>query len=148
MNEKIIQFAQKQKVTTICCVDQSGKPYCFNCFFSFDGVEKLLYFKSSPESYHAKLMSLKPEVAGTILPDKLNALAIKGIQYSGILLPAADPVAKSAARHYHKKYPFALTIPGEIFSIQLNKVKMTDSSNIFGKKIGWERKQEDAIVAQ
>ena len=147
MNEKIIQFAQKQKVTSLCCIDETGKPYCFNCFFSFDGEEGLLYFKSSSQSNHMKLMSVKPEVAGAILPDKLNVLAIKGIQYTGILLFSNEELAKTAAKHYHKKYPFALTIPGDVFAIQLIKIKMTDSSNVFGKKIEWERERRDAVDA-
>jgi len=147
MNEKIIQFAQKQKVTSLCCIDETGKPYCFNCFFSFDGEERLLYFKSSSQSNHMKLMSVKPEVAGAILPDKLNVLAIKGIQYTGILLSSNEELTKTAAKHYHKKYPFALTIPGDVFAIQLIKIKMTDSSNVFGKKIEWERERRDAVEA-
>ena len=139
MNERIIQFAQNQKITSICCVDELGMPYCFNCFFLFDGVEGLLYFKSSPDSFHAILMAVNPQIAGTILPAKLNVLAIKGIQFTGIVLPVNHELAKNSANHYHKKYPFALTISGNVFAIQLNRIKMTGSSNIFGKKIEWER---------
>jgi uncharacterized protein len=139
MDKRIIQFAEKQKVTTICCIEDGTIPYCFNCFFSFDADRELLYFKSSPQSYHAQLLTVNPNIAGTILPDKLNVMAVKGIQYTGKVLSNSNELATSASKVYHKKYPFAIAIPGNIFIIQLTKIKMTDSSNVFGKKIEWKR---------
>ena len=139
MDKRIIQFAENQKVTTICCIEEGTIPYCFNCFFSLDADRELLYFKSSPQSYHAKLLAVNTGIAGTILPDNLNVLAVKGIQYTGIVLSGSHELAISASKVYHKKYPFAFAIPGNIFIIQLTKIKMTDSSNVFGKKIEWKR---------
>lgn len=139
MDKRIIQFAENQKVTTICCIEEGTIPYCFNCFFSLDADRELLYFKSSPQSYHAKLLTVNTGIAGTILPDNLNVLAVKGIQYTGIVLSGSHELAISTSKVYHKKYPFAFAIPGNIFIIQLTKIKMTDSSNVFGKKIEWKR---------
>ena len=79
MNESIIQFIKEQTFTSICCVDETGKPYCFSCFYAFNSIAGLLYFKSSAGSHHAQLMKKNPFVAGTILPDKLNQILIKGI---------------------------------------------------------------------
>ena len=141
MNETIIRFLQKQTCATICCVDEQGKPYCFNCFYAFNSEEGLLYFKSSAESYHAALMRIHPFVAGTILPDKLNRILVKGVQFEGIALDAHHPMTRQASGHYHKKYPIALAIAGEIWSIQINQVKMTDSAKGFGKKIAWKRSE-------
>ena len=84
-------------------------------------------------------MVQKPILAGTILPDKLNALVVKGIQWEGELLPLHLENAQSATFHYYKRFPLALAIPGEVYSIQINCIKMTDSSKGFGKKILWER---------
>ena len=139
MDKRIMEFAQNQKVASICCLDERGRPYCFSCFFSLDGEDELLYFKSSSDSYHANLMCIKPEIAGAILPDKLNMLAIKGIQFSGSVLPVNHVLTKNASKHYHSKYPFALAISGNVYTVQLTKIKMTDNSNVFGKKIAWER---------
>lgn len=78
---------------------------------------------------------------GTILPDKLNSLLVKGIQYEGIVLSDDYPSILQAYYNYHTKHPLALAITGKMWTIQLNLVKMTDSTAGFGKKIIWNRKK-------
>ncbi len=135
MNDNIIQFIQKQTCATLCCVDEQGKPWCFSCFYAFNRADGLLYFKSSPDSRHSPIIKRNPFIAGTILPDKLNKLLVRGIQFEGMVLDAQHPSADKASGFYHKKYPIALAISGEISVIQINRVKMTDSTKGFGKKI-------------
>lgn len=141
MNEIIKQYIQKQTCATICCVDELNRPYCFNCFYAFNSEDGLLYFKSSADSHHAALMKKNPFIAGTILPDKLNTLAVKGIQFEAIVLNEHHPFSKPASGYYHSKHPIALTIPGETWTLQLNRIKMTDSTLGFGKKITWNRNE-------
>lgn len=147
MKEKIIQFVSRQKVASICCVDEACNPYSFSSFFAFNEKEFLLYFKSSAETKHAKLLLKKPQVSGTILPDKLNPLLIKGIQFTGQVLNEVDPLCYDAAALYYLKFPFAMAIPGEVWTIQLLNIKMTDNSLGFGKKLLWERYEKEAMHA-
>jgi uncharacterized protein YhbP (UPF0306 family) len=142
MNEAIIHFIKQQTCATICCVDEQGKPYCFSCYYAFNREEGLLYFKSSADSHHSALMKINPFLAGTILPDKLNTLLVKGVQFEAIVLNEHDPLSLRAPGYYHKKYPIALAIPGEIRTIQINCIKMTDSTMGFGKKITWNRDEK------
>ncbi|MBC7890367.1 MAG: pyridoxamine 5'-phosphate oxidase family protein [Ferruginibacter sp.] len=140
MNKIITRFLQKQTCATICCVDEQAKPWCFSCFYALKLEEGLLYFKSSEDSRHAALMKINPVIAGAILPDKLNALLVKGVQFEGVALDADHPLAEQASVNYHKKHPMGLAIPGEIWTIQISHIKMTDSTLGFGKKITWKRK--------
>jgi len=64
---------------------------------------------------------------------------LKGIQFKGIVLPETDPLIKLATVHYYKKNPDDLAMPGEIWMIQIDSIKMTDSTFGFGKKITWKR---------
>lgn len=141
MDDSIINFLQNQSVVTICCTDDDGNPYCFPCFYAFNSSLQLLYFKSSPSSYHSVLLADKPEIAGTILPDKLNIMALKGVQFEGTVLPPNDSLMHNSSRYYYQKYPLALVIPGEVYAIQLSAIKMTDGAKGFGKKITWRRKE-------
>jgi uncharacterized protein YhbP (UPF0306 family) len=143
MNETIIQFLQEQTCANICCVDETGKPYCFSCFYAFNCTGALLYFKSSATSHHADLMKKNPLVAGTILPDKLNKISIKGIQFEATVLNTQQPLVKRTLGIYLAKHPLALAIPGDIWALQINYIKMTDSTLGFGKKIIWKREEED-----
>jgi uncharacterized protein len=141
MNENIIRFLQKQTCATICCVDEKGNPYCFNCFYAFNIEKRFLYFKSSADSYHSKLIKINPMVVGAILPDKLNTVLVKGVQFEGLVLNEPGLLVKGASKFYHQKYPLALAIAGETWTIQVNKIKMTDGTKGFGKKITWNRNE-------
>jgi uncharacterized protein YhbP (UPF0306 family) len=141
MNDAIIQFIKKQTCATICCTDKDGDPYCFSCFYAFNREKGLLYYKSSPSAKHSIIMSRNPIIAGTILPDKLNILQIKGIQFEGVLLAADDPLSEKATLHYYARHPIALTMPGDTCVVKLNSIKMTDSSLGIGKKISWSRNE-------
>ena len=136
MDERIAQFLRSNKVATICCVDEEGLPYCFSCFYTWDETSRQLYFKSSADTKHAQMMLEKGSVAGTVQPDKLNPLAIKGIQFMGKIEPVFHGDAAAA---YHGRYPFALAMKGEVWTLQLQYIKMTDNTLGFGKKLVWER---------
>ena len=146
MNKTIIQFIQEQTCAGICCIDETGKPYCFSCFYAFNAEKGLLYFKSSKESHHAALLMKNPAVAGTILPDKLSTLIVKGLQFEGIVLGKEHPLVKNASVFYHKAKPMALAVPGEIWIVSIDRIKMTDSTLGFGKKIKWEREHSEQVA--
>lgn len=137
MDKRITDFMNDQRVASICCIDNDGKPYCFSCFYALDEETQMLYFKTSSNTYHAPLLVNHPNIAGTIQPDKLNPLAIKGIQFNGVVVHGDH-----ASSVYHRKYPFALAMSGEVWAIQLQYIKMTDNSLGFGKKITWELTEE------
>jgi uncharacterized protein YhbP (UPF0306 family) len=139
MNEHIFRFLKQQTCATICCTDTEGNPYCFNCFYAFNQEDKLLYFKSSPDAYHSKLLVKKSVIAGTVLPDKLDKLMTKGIQLQGKVLDHLHPLALGASVDYHKKHPIALAMKGEVFTIFLDSIKMKDSHLGFGNSMVWKR---------
>jgi uncharacterized protein YhbP (UPF0306 family) len=141
MDNNIIHFLQQQTCATICCTDGEGSPYCFNCYYAFNKENNLLYFKSSADTHHVILLLKKPLIAGTVLPDKLNKVITIGIQLQGEILSTLDPLAEAASINYHKKYPVALAIKGEVFTILLNNIKMKDSHLGFGNSILWNRNE-------
>lgn len=139
MNKNIVQFIQQQTCATICCIDEQSNPYCFCCFYAFNQMEGLLYFKSSVNTLHSTLIKKNPVISGTILPDKLSKVIVKGVQFEGIVLDTQHPLVIHALKNYHNKHPLANTIPGEIWTIQINHIKMTDNTNMFGDKKEWLR---------
>ena len=139
MNEKITAFISKQTCGNLCCVDKDGKPWCFSFFYAFNKAEGLLYYKSSEDTRHSGIIMKNPFVAGTILPDKLSLLQIKGVQFEGTVIPFEDLLAKGAYSAYHKKFPFSIAMPGQIWTIRLEEIKYTDNSIGFGTKLKWNR---------
>jgi uncharacterized protein len=142
MNKHISEFIKKLGTANICCVDADNHPYCFSCYYTYDANKHLLYYKSSAGTHHGILLQEKPLIAGTILPEKQEVMNIKGIQFTGLVLDRKHVLATDATRLYHIQYPFALAMPGDIYTIRLDKIKMTDNSLGFGKKISWDREEE------
>ncbi len=141
MNHKIVDFFKRQTAASISCVNETNKPYSFSCFYAFNSTDKLLYFKSPESSYHSRIILQNPKVSGTIMPDKLNKLAIKGIQFTGEALAHNNPLCKDASKNYYYKFPVAVAVPGIIWTIQLDQLKMTN--NIMGifEKLSWQREE-------
>ena len=142
MNENILSFLKKQSAASICCVNELNEPYSFSCFFAFNPAEKLLYFKSPTAAHHSKILLQNPKVSGTILPDKLNKLAIKGIQFTGVFCPENDLACSDASKFYHVKFPLALALPGVVWTVRLTQVKMIDNFPGRFKKYSWERTEK------
>ena len=145
MNDKIIDFLKKQTSASISCVNEQNESYSFSCFFAFNSKDGLLYYKSAASSYHSRIISLNPKVSGTIMPDKLNKLAIKGIQFAGEILAENDPLCKNASDNYYHKFPVGIAIPGVVYTIRFNQLKMTN--NVIGilEKLSWQREEKVII---
>ena len=139
MKTEIVNFIKENKVATVCCTDESNAPYCFQCFYAFDDKNYLLFFKSSPSTLHGRLLANRPVVAGTVQTEKVELLTLKGIQFTGSVIEGDFPDNINPNSFYHKKFPFAIAKPGKVYCIKLEMVKMTDNTNILGKKVRWER---------
>ena len=96
---------EAQTCASICCVDELAMPLCFGCFFEWNSEDALLYFKSSTEARHSIMLKGNSAIAGTVLPDRLNKLMVKGVQFEGAVLDHADKHAQAAGVFYHKKIP-------------------------------------------
>ena len=121
-------------LTVATCAD--NQPYWANCFYVFDAENNLLICKSDVQTVHMHQAAANKLIAGTILPNSLDFAAIKGIQFTGIfILPEND----NWKDQYIAQYPIAKEMPGTIWAIQINEIKMTDNSLGFGTKILWSR---------
>lgn len=139
MEKKITDFIRENKIAAICCTDDDNIPYCFHCFYAFDEKNCLLFFKSSSQTFHSKLLSKNPQIAGSILPEKIEMIALKGVQLLGTVLYKGIPDQINPGAFYHKRFPLALVKPGDVWCIQLEMIKMTDNSLLFGKKLLWNK---------
>ena len=139
MKKEISDFIKGNKIASIACADSSGRPYCFHCFYVFDEVNCVLFFKSSLNTHHSKLLANNPYVAGSILPSRIDFLALKGVQFTGTIIKDTIPGNINPELFYHKKLPLSLAKPGHVWFLQLEMIKMSDSTNLFGKKLRWER---------
>lgn len=139
MDTRINDFIHSHHCATLCCIDENGRPHCFNCYYVFDIENGVLCFKSSPLSKHSVLMQKKSAVAGTILSEDHTEFLKNGIQFEG----EVDGILNSSRDHlselYYQRYPIAKTISGDIWFVQLNTIVMSNISKVFSEKLYWDR---------
>ncbi len=138
MHKNIEAFLTEQSVVTIA-TSVKNQPYCASCYYAFVPGENLLAFKSDSDTKHIEDALTNNKVAGSILPDKIVKAKPKGIQFTGLFMKADGAIGKKAKDAYLKKYPVAGIFRGDIWVIELRKIKFTDNTLIFGKKTLWER---------
>jgi uncharacterized protein len=138
LDEKIETFLREQSVVTIA-TSVNNQPYCASCYFAFVEGDNLLAFKSDTDTRHIEEAMKNELVAGTVLPDKIVTAKPKGVQFTGIFKKADDEQGEHAKKAYLKKYPVAGLFRGSIWYIELNRIKFTDNTLVFGKKVLWER---------
>jgi len=138
INERVIVFLKSCTNLTLA-TGKNSIPYCANCFYAYDEKQNLLVFKSDRDTNHIKQALENNNVAGTILPDKLEKAKIKGIQFNGKFIEAKDELLESIKKVYYKKYPFARAFAGELWAVEFTFIKMTDNTLGFGKKIEWRK---------
>ena len=136
IDKEIISFIAENKVATVCCVE-ADHPYCFNCYYSFIEESGLLIYKSSFGTKHEAILEKNKMVAGTIIPEQIELTTLRGIQFEGIQLAESLELSMKASASYYLKFPFAMAMPGKIYVIEMQSVKLTDNSRGFGFKQSW-----------
>lgn len=135
--DKLNSFLQENKIATVCFVDQENNPYCINCFYVFDEEHSLFIFKSSNGTMHQNFTKPTASVSGTILPDTIDILKLKGMQFVGKIIDKEEIVKLHLNSQYLKKYPMSIGIIGYIWAVRLDFLKFTDNTLGFGNKTIW-----------
>ncbi|MCC6372786.1 MAG: hypothetical protein IT236_17410 [Bacteroidia bacterium] len=137
IQKNISDFISENKVANICFVDKDGRPYCISCFYVFDELAQALVFKSSYGTTHDAFVKSGASVAGTVIPEAINVLTLKGIQFNGTLLDNSEIEKLKLSTLYIKSFPMSLAMPGYHWAVKLSFLKYTDNSVGFGNKTLW-----------
>jgi uncharacterized protein YhbP (UPF0306 family) len=139
MPEQIVEFLNVASVATVA-TSIDDHPYCAPIYYAYVPEAQLLAFKSDSDTKHIEDAIHNNLVAGSILPDKIESNKPKGIQFTGVFYKAeANEISEKAKSAYLKKFRAAGIFRGDVWLIELSKVKFTDNTLVFGKKLQWER---------
>lgn len=139
INKNILEFINKNQVATICFTDSLNKPYCINCFYSFEETQAVLVFKSSYGTTHDAYIKTNNPSAGTIIADQIDLTKLKGIQFTGTILDQEQILKLKLNACYIKKFPLSIAMPGYLWGIQIDYLKFTNNSFGIGNKTVWKK---------
>ena len=130
----IVMFLKKHHLLTLCtCKD--NLPYCANCFYVLRDEIATLVIATDQKTRHGQEALLNTHVAGTVALETKLVGKIQGIQFCGTYHKAD----KEDERAYFKRFPYALAMLPELWSIRIEYLKFTDNTLGFGTKLEFRR---------
>ena len=133
MDEKIIKFIKKMHLLSLA-VTSENEPYAASCFYAFDENNSSFIVAGSDDTTHVRA-ALGGVVSGTVALDTKVIGRIEGLQFKGEFMRASELEEKI----YFKRFPYAIPMKPQIFSVKLSWIKFTSNTLGFGKKIIWNR---------
>ena len=138
MTEELIdKFIAKHHVLTLATVGSGGTPWVANCFYAYDKRRNRLIFTSDSNTRHGAEMVDNSRVAVSIVLETRIVGRVQGAQIEGIAERGDD----DDKRCYIKRFPYAAVAPLELWAVKPTKIKLTDNTLGFGKKLIWQSEE-------
>jgi len=135
--KRIVDFINQHHVLTLAtCVE--NHPWCANCFYVWLEEENCFVFTTDNATKHAQDAIQNQNVAGSVVLETSVVGKIQGIQFRGVMEIPSDELAEKARNAYLKRFPVAVLMKTNLWTIKVNYIKMTDNRLGFGKKLIWE----------
>lgn len=111
-------------------------PQACSLFYAYLPDEISFVVASDTATEHIQNVLQNEQVAGTIALETKTVGKIEGLQFKGEMTAAEDEAAK---RSYFDAFPYAKLLNPTLWRITPHRMKLTDNSLGFGKKLNWMR---------
>lgn len=135
---RIKKFIAEHNVMTLATIDADGVCRCCSIFYVYIEEINRFVFTSSKETAHGAAMSQNGRVAANILLETTIVGKIEGLQIEGVAELANGEIKDKAKKSYLKKYPYAIFMDIELWTLEPTFLKYTDNKLGFGKKLIWD----------
>jgi len=130
LDPKIEAFLRKHHLLTLA-TSHDNTPYCASCFYAFLEEPATFVVATDANTRHGREALENAQVAGTVALETKIVGKIQGVQFTGVF-QAANEAEKKA---YLKRFPYAIAMHPELWSIKISYLKLTDNTLGFGKKL-------------
>lgn len=142
MDRKIEAFIEEHHVMTLATYG-TDTMHCCNLFYVYVPDARVFVVTSSTETFHVRQLEKNDRIAASIVLETSVVGQIRGLQIRGTMRRPKGERLRSARKAYLKRFPFAVFMDVDIWMIEPDYLKYTDNRLGFGKKIVWEREQDD-----
>ena len=130
LDPKIEAFLRAHHLLTLATC-QNHMPYCASCFYAFIKESATFVIATDAQTRHGREALANVHVAGPVALETKIVGKIQGVQFTGVF-KAADEAEKKA---YLRRFPYAIAMNPELWSIAISYLKFTDNTLGFGKKL-------------
>lgn len=130
IDANISAFLTKHHLLTLA-TSQNNTPYCASCFYAFIKESATFVIATDAQTRHGREALENAHVAGTVALETKIVGKIQGVQFTGVFQKANEAEKKA----YLKRFPYAIAMNPELWSITISYLKFTDNTLGFGKKL-------------
>jgi len=135
---RIVRFLKKHHVLTLATVGAEGA-HCSNLFYAWCEAEAAFVFTSAADTLHARQALDDPRVAGSVVLETRAVGKVQGVQFTGRMYRPEGAALAAARSRYLRRFPYAAAMPLDLWMAEVDRLKMSDNTLGFGKKLVWNR---------
>ncbi|MGB5966423.1 MAG: hypothetical protein WBF77_05385 [Sulfurimonadaceae bacterium] len=133
--EKIEAFLAQHHLLSLA-TSADNVPQSASLFYAYDSAAISFIVASDVKTEHIQNVLLNDTVSGTVALETDEVGKIVGIQFRAKM----RMITHKEGELYFKQFPFAKVMNPQLWSIELEAIKLTDNRLGFGKKLYWQRK--------
>ena len=132
--EKIEVFLAKHHLLSLA-TSVDNVPQSASLFYAYDAEKVAFVVASDTKTEHIQNVLANENVSGTVALETDEVGKIEGIQFKAKM----KMITHKEGALYFKAFPFAKVMNPQLWSIELEDIKLTDNRLGFGKKLYWQR---------
>ncbi|MEE8588364.1 MAG: pyridoxamine 5'-phosphate oxidase family protein [Sulfurimonadaceae bacterium] len=132
--EKIEVFLAKHHLLSLA-TSADNVPQSASLFYAYDAEKVAFVVASDTKTEHIQNVLANENVSGTVALETDEVGKIEGIQFKAKM----KMITHKEGALYFKAFPFAKVMNPQLWSIELEDIKLTDNRLGFGKKLYWQR---------
>jgi uncharacterized protein YhbP (UPF0306 family) len=144
VEKRIYDFIAEHHILTLATAFDN-EPWTANCFYAWLKDEQAFVFTSDSDTKHIRDLVQGEKVAGSVVLETKIVGKIRGIQFTGRLYEPRDELLKKCKTAYLKRFPYAVLMKTQLWILEVDYIKMTDNRLGFGKKLKWERGNQEGL---
>ncbi len=132
--EKIKVFLAKHHLLSLA-TSADNVPQSASLFYAYDAEKVAFVVASDTKTEHIQNVLANDTVSGTVALETDEVGKIEGIQFRAKM----RTITHKEGALYFKAFTFAKVMNPQLWSIELEDIKLTDNRLGFGKKLYWQR---------
>ncbi|MEN8147267.1 MAG: pyridoxamine 5'-phosphate oxidase family protein [Campylobacterota bacterium] len=138
--EKVELFLSKHHLLSLA-TSAGNVPQSASLFYAYDAEKVAFVVASDTKTEHIQNVLANDHVSGTVALETDEVGKIEGIQFRARM----RMITHKEGELYFKAFPFAKVMNPQLWSIELEEIKLTDNRLGFGKKLYWQRKNAEEL---
>lgn len=139
IDKRVVEFINEHHVVALTVSD--GKEiWSWHAFYIYLEEENLFVITSESKTRHIKMLlnGGSSLVAGAIALETETIGLLRGVQLNAVMEICSGSFLNKYRLRYLKRFPYAVLVGGDLWTLKVTELKFTDNRLGFGKKLLWK----------